>query len=185
MGPTRARVIRFLEAASEPVALADIARATGRRENNVRYHLGVLQQAGLVGAEARPTGGRGRPHLVFRLRPPPGGPYERLARALLRARTTGETLVAAGAAVAPPGDDVMAFLEEDGFDPRPDGDAVMLGRCPLATAVATDPAAVRAVHLGLLNAMTTRSAGPPSSRPAGPATAGSVSAGVPAARSEG
>ena len=157
MGPTRTRVLRFLEAASEPVALADIARATGLRENNVRYHLGALQRSGLVRTEARPTGGRGRPRLVFRCGLPPDGPYERLAQALLRARTTGETLVAAGAAVAPPVDDVMAFLEADGFDPRPDGDAVVLGRCPLATAVATDPAAVCAVHRGLLTAITARS----------------------------
>ena len=157
MGPTRSRIVRFLEAASEPVALADVARATGLPENTIRHHLGALERSGLVETEARRTGERGRPRLVFRSRPVPGGPYERLARALLRARTTGESLVQAGAAVAPPGDDVIAFLAAEGFDPCADGDGVILTRCPLADAVAADAAAVCAVHRGLLAAISRRS----------------------------
>jgi predicted ArsR family transcriptional regulator len=156
MSPTRTRVLRFLEAGDQPLAIADIAAALDLAENTVRYHLASLQRDGLATSEVRPDGQRGRPRLRFRSRPIPGGPYERLALALLRARQTGESLEQAGEAVAPDGNDVIAFLTAEGFSPAPDRNGAVLTRCPLAIAVANDPAAVCAVHRGLVTAIAAR-----------------------------
>ena len=85
-----------------------------------------------------------------------GGPYERLALALLYARRTRASLDSAGRAVAPGGDDVVAFLADEGFDPRPAEDGgVVLAACPLAHGVELDPA-VCSVHRGMLTAVAAR-----------------------------
>lgn len=138
------------------MTVADVSAVLGLGENAIRHHLTALERDGLVASEVGRTGRRGRPRLVFRTRPAPGGPYERLALALLRAHRTGESLEQAGEAVAPAGDDVIAFLAAEGFDPRPDGDGAVLASCPLAGAVATDPAPVCAVHRGLVRAIARR-----------------------------
>jgi predicted ArsR family transcriptional regulator len=156
MSPTRGRVLRFLEGASQPVGVVEIASALGLAQNSVRHHLSALEQAGRAESEVQRWGQRGRPRLVFRSRPAPEGPYERLALALMRARLTSESLEEAGAAVAPAGDDITAFLRAEGFDPHPEGAGTVLGKCPLAAAVAADPAAVCAVHRGLVTAIAAR-----------------------------
>ena len=156
MSRTRLRVLRFLEAAEQPVTIAAVSVALAVGENTVRHHLSALERQGLAVSEIRREGRPGRPHLVFRTQPAPGGPYERLSLALLRARATGESLEQAGEAVAPAGDDVMAFLAAEGFNPQPEGDGAVLASCPLAGAVAADPAAVCAVHRGLVRAIADR-----------------------------
>lgn len=98
----------------------------------------------------------GRPRQVFTPGPGPGGPYERLALALLYARRTGASLESAGRAVAPAGADVVTFLADEGFDPRPaENGAVVLAACPLAHGAELDPAVCR-VHRGLLAAIAER-----------------------------
>ena len=169
MHPARARILETVRSAGEPIAVEDIAAAVNLGPNAVRHHLAALETDGLVIADLRRAGQRGRPRRVFTAGPGVGGPYERLALALLHARRTGVSLEAAGRAVAPAADDVVAFLAAEGFDPRPAGDrCVVLAACPLAHAAEADPAAVCGVHRGLVAAIGRRAgqnvrlvAGPP------------------------
>lgn len=142
----------MVRAAPRPVGVEEIAAALGVGLNAVRHHLAALEAEALVGSEVDRAGQRGRPRRVFTPGPGPGGPYETLALALLYARRTGASLVSAGRAVAPAGDDVVAFLADEGFDPHPAGDgSIVLAACPLARGVELDPA-VCAVHRGLVAA---------------------------------
>ena len=157
MSGPRARVLAAIRSADGPVGVEDIAAAVGLGLNAVRHHLAVLEADGLVASDVDRAGGRGRPRRLFRPRPGSGGPYELLALALLWARRTGEDPEAAGRAVAPDGDDVVAFLAAEGFDPQPeDGGAVRLAACPLATGAGLDPAAVCGVHRGMVGAIAGR-----------------------------
>jgi predicted ArsR family transcriptional regulator len=140
------------------MAAGEIAAALGLRENSAHHHLIALERDGLAAGEAERTGHRGRPRRRYRARPV-SGPYERLALALLRARRTGESLADAGRAVAPDGDDVVAFLTAEGFDPQLDEDGIVLRQCPLSAAVQLDPGAVCEVHRGLVTAIAARSGG--------------------------
>ena len=157
MSPARARVLEVIRTAGRPVDVEEIAATTGLGLNAVRHHLASLEADGLVSAAVNRAGHRGRPRRVFTPGPGPGGPYERLALALLHARRTGVSAEAAGRAVAPPGDDVVAFLAAEGFDPHPAEDGgFLLAACPLATGAALDPGVVCGVHRGLVAAIAER-----------------------------
>jgi predicted ArsR family transcriptional regulator len=156
----RARVVAALEQAAGPSAVAEIAALAGLQVNATRHHLAALEAEGRAVAEVDRAGGRGRPRMLWHVRPGPAGPYEHLALALLRARRTGEPLEQAGRAVAPAGGDVVAYLTAEGFNPRPAGDAIRLASCPLDTAVAADAEAVCSVHRGLVAAVAERAGQP-------------------------
>ena len=153
MNRSRAGVLQALEQVAAPADVTEIAARAGLQVNATRHHLAALEAEGRAVAEVDRAGRRGRPRVLWRARPAPAGPYEHLALALLRARRTGESLEQAGRAVAPTGMDPVAFLAADGFDPRPDGDGVLLARCPLEAAVAADAGAVCSVHRGLVAAV--------------------------------
>jgi predicted ArsR family transcriptional regulator len=157
MSRSRRRVLEALEQAAAPADVNEIAARAGLQVNATRHHLAGLVAEGRAVAAVDRAGHRGRPRVLWHAPPVPAGPYERLALALLRARRTGETLEQAGRAVAPGGGDVVAFLAAEGFDPRPDGDRVLLARCPLDAAVAADADTVCRVHRGLVAAFGDRS----------------------------
>ena len=154
MSRSRERVLRALEQAGGPADVTEIAARAGLQVNATRHHLAALETEGRVVAEVGHTGHRGRPRVLWHLRALPAGPYEHLALALLRSLRTGEPMEQAGRAVAPAGVDVVAFLAAEGFDPRPDGDSILLARCPLDGAVASDASAVCSVHRGLVAAVS-------------------------------
>jgi predicted ArsR family transcriptional regulator len=171
MSPARRRVLEAVRAAGRPVGVDEIAIAVGLGGNAVRHHLAAMEADGLVLAGIDRAGARGRPRRVFTPGPGPGGPFERLALALLHARRSGAPLEAAGRAVAPPGDGVVAFLAADGFDPRPAGDGVVvLAACPLAHGLEVDPSAVCTVHRGLVAAIADREGQPARLVPGTPGT---------------
>jgi len=157
VSPARARVLEVIRTAGRAVGVDEIAVAAGLGLNAARHHLAALEADGLVSAAVNRAGQRGRPRRVFTPGPGPGGPYERLALALLYARRTGVPVEAAGRAVAPPGDDVVAFLAAEGFEPHPLEDGgVALVACPLARGADLDPAVVCGVHRGLVAAIAER-----------------------------
>ena len=154
MSATRRRVRDMIRAAGRPVGVDEIAAAVGLGGNAVRHHLAALEADGLVLADIDRAGQRGRPRRVFTPGPGPGGPFERLALALLYARRSGASVEDAGRAVAPAGGDVVAFLAAEGFEPRSaDGGTVVLGACPLAHGLEIDPSAVCSVHRGIVAAV--------------------------------
>jgi predicted ArsR family transcriptional regulator len=153
MTRSRASVLEALQQALGPADVAEIAARAGLQVNATRHHLAALEAEGRAVAEVDRAGQRGRPRVLWLARPATAGPYEYLALALLRARRTGEPLEEAGRAVAPGRSDLVAFLAAEGFDPRPDGDRILLARCPFDAAVASDAAAVCSVHRGLVGAV--------------------------------
>lgn len=61
----RGELLAAIRAASEPIGIADLASRCGVHRNTVRANLEVLESEGLVESRSRPTGGKGRPRLVF------------------------------------------------------------------------------------------------------------------------
>lgn len=62
---TRARVLAAIRTSADALTLDQIAAALGVHRNTVRFHAGALEADGLVVAEPRPTGGKGRPRMAY------------------------------------------------------------------------------------------------------------------------
>jgi predicted ArsR family transcriptional regulator len=171
-GLTRHQVFRYVAEASDPVDVAELTEHFGLNHNAIRQHLAKLVEAGLVDAEKAPSGGRGRPRLVYRLDPGAEsrwgvtGPYERLALWLAEMVRTGDTPVEVGrragrrqrlgAREFGDGDPVTSLVEQmaaHGFDPtvRRHGPSVdlTLRRCPFESTALADPDTVCELHLGM------------------------------------
>jgi predicted ArsR family transcriptional regulator len=63
----RDALLEALRASRRGLDTKELASAVGLHANTVRWHLGVLTDAGLVEALPEPRRGRGRPSVVFRL----------------------------------------------------------------------------------------------------------------------
>ena len=68
--PTRNAIFRYIDAASDPVGVAELTDHFGLNHNAIRQHLAKLRDAGLVVEELAAPSGPGRPPL--RYRPSPG-----------------------------------------------------------------------------------------------------------------
>jgi predicted ArsR family transcriptional regulator len=174
--PTRHAVFRHIAEATGPVGIAELTDRFGVNHNAIRQHLAKLADAGLVIEAKAPTGGRGRPRLVYTLAPAvegqwgTTGPYERLSLLLVDIIATGRSAEEVGrlagerlAAGTPSGDvvaDVAAAMARQGFDPevratgadgRGDGGAteMVLHRCPFASTAGADRDTVCSLHLGI------------------------------------
>ncbi|MEU7818033.1 helix-turn-helix domain-containing protein [Pseudonocardia sp. NPDC049154] len=83
--PARVSLLKLLRESQEPVGVVELAQACRLHPNTVRFHLDALARAGLVAAEARSSGARGRPRVLYRaLQVPsdPGSGYALLASLL-------------------------------------------------------------------------------------------------------
>ncbi|NHB84211.1 helix-turn-helix domain-containing protein [Tessaracoccus sp. HDW20] len=65
LGPTRARVLAYLQAATEPRSVIDVANELDLHKNSARFHLDALVEAGFAERAINATGSQGRPPLVF------------------------------------------------------------------------------------------------------------------------
>ena len=171
--PTRHRLWRHLLAADAPVGVAELTRGVELNHNTVRQHLAQLVAAGLVTETVAPASGPGRPPLRYSVDPeartrwdtdtggldPAANPYERLSELLLEVIATGddprrvgrrnaERFVAA-TPVADPLVRLQTSMSVHGFAPRVEGDDLVLGSCPFASAASIDPATVCALHRGI------------------------------------
>lgn len=168
--PTRHRLWRHLLEADDALGVADLTRATKLNHNTVRQHLAQLVDAGLVSETVAPADGPGRPPLRYTVvaearqrwdtsDQPTGNPYERLSELLLEVIATGDDprrvgrrnaeRFVAGPPDAAPVERLRASLAVNGFDPVLDGDELVLGACPFASAASVDPATVCALHRGI------------------------------------
>lgn len=170
----RARILQELEPAPAGLDADELARRLGLHANTIRWHVGILEKAGLVGGEAAARTGPGRPRIVYRaLRAPepPGRDDYRLLATILTgaasARTTGpEALHEAGAAwgrylaprpspLARVGEEeavrtVSDLLDEHGFAPEVHGCDLHMRRCPFHDLAETHPDVVCTVHRGVI-----------------------------------
>ena len=171
--PRRAELVAALENAVEALDATELGRRVGLHANTVRWHLGILEDAGLVGSRPEHRKTPGRPRRVWErvLRPEHdrAGEHQALARALVSlvagrpdaaadaeaagrawgrraARRSGSPPTAEGGAVA----DLARLLGDHGFEPHVDGLDVTMRRCPFADLARETPAVVCGIHRGLV-----------------------------------
>ena len=139
----------------------------------MRWHLGILEDAGLVGSRPEHRTTPGRPRRVWERVPgyehDHDGEHRALAHALVSlvagrpdaaadaeaagrawgrraARRSGSSPTAEGRAVA----GLARVLADHGFEPHVDGLDVTMRRCPFADLARESPAVVCGVHRGLV-----------------------------------
>jgi predicted ArsR family transcriptional regulator len=170
----RARFVEELRGAPSGLDATELARRLGVHPNTARWHLGILRDAGLVESRAVASGTRGRPRILYALRPGavPGEQSEYRLLATILAGLVGERpdsgsetaragrawgkylvkrplpLARIGAEEAT--QEVASLLAEQGFAPEIEGGEIHMHRCPFAEIAETHPDVVCSVHKGLV-----------------------------------
>jgi predicted ArsR family transcriptional regulator len=165
----RTELVTALEQAVEALDASELGRRVGLHANTVRWHLGILEDAGLVSSHADHRGTPGRPRRVWmraRLADhDEAGEYRALARALVSVvagrpeavshaeaagRAWGRRVARQAEPAADGVDAVTAVLGEHGFEPEADGLDVRMRRCPFADVAHESPEVVCGLHRGLV-----------------------------------
>lgn len=170
--PSRFRLFSHIVESDEPTLVAEVAEAFGFNHNNIRQHLAVLVEAGLVleSTEHRTTRGRPRKQYVARRDAldafrSVSGSYQRLSELLLDMVTTGEDAYAVGVAAgetdvatsaaegaAAITKELVDQLATEGFEPCQTSDETAeLNHCPFADLAEKNPGVVCELHRGLIN----------------------------------
>lgn len=175
-GEPRRRILEALR--RSPLGTAELAQAVGLHVNTVRFHLRVLEAAGLVLRDAEPPGGPGRPAVLWRaVAEEAERGYETLSSLLAdfvatsgasgRMREVGRRwgLRAGlpGTTEEPPLERLARFLGDLGFAPElhpSDPPRVLLHECPFRDVAAVHPEVVCAIHLGLVQGVLEASNAP-------------------------
>ncbi|MDF1602698.1 helix-turn-helix domain-containing protein [Nocardioides sp. YIM 152315] len=158
--PTRRALYEYVVGRSAPVGREEAAAALGMPAHTVKFHLDKLVTTGLLATEYRRLGGRrgpgaGRPSKLYRRADGevavslPERAYDLVGHILaagVERASSGESLASALDAAATDagrevgatadGNDVPAFsraLAAQGFEPRVEGDTVLLANCPFDT----------------------------------------------------
>jgi len=171
--PSRAQILETLSAEGEPLDAGQLAEHVGLHANTVRWHLGVLADAGLVTSHAEARTRPGRPRIVFspaEEKPDARQDY-RLLAAILAGSLSGTAEGVAAAeragsawgrylverprpfAALTPGeaaDHVVDLLDEHGFEPERENGDVLMHRCPFRDLAEEHGDVVCAAHLGLI-----------------------------------
>lgn len=172
--PSRVLLLDLLRDATGPLGVRELAGASGLHLTTVRFHLGVLCEAGFARKHVAPATGRGRPRAVYSAtHAADPGPYATLAAALAatlaptaderrdRAERAGRAMAAAHAPTpgTPPAtgpealDRVVALFTELGFEPDVDGQRIRLHACPYREVAVAHPDVVCGLHLGMLRGL--------------------------------
>ncbi|MCW5873431.1 MAG: helix-turn-helix domain-containing protein [Anaerolineales bacterium] len=160
MQSTRQSILDFLSARGSASA-QQMAQAFGMSVQNLRRHLHILEQRGLIAVRQLPHEGRGRPQLTYLLTNKAQPDHlAGLSSALLRGlrpsglrslaqRLLGQQTTGASAAVRPARSasqrllTAMQRLEPLGYRPRwearPGNPLVVLGHCPFAAIIEQHP----------------------------------------------
>ena len=171
---SRARIVDELRGERDGLDAHELARRLGLHANTVRWHLGVLADAGLVSARRAERVTPGRPRTIYTLSPDAastGKDEFRLLASVLtgvlaedrdavaKSETAGWSwgryLAPRRPPLAPPSDEeaiaeVVRLLDEQGFAPETDGNDVLLRRCPYYDLAEQHPDVVCSVHKGLI-----------------------------------
>ncbi len=154
MQSTRQSILDFLHARGSASA-QQMAQAFGMSTQNLRRHLRILEQRGLIAVSQLPSNGRGRPQLMYSLTAQAQPDHlAGLSSALLRglrpaslrplaqrligqpparpARNTSQRLVGAIRQIEPLG-------YRPRWEARPGGPQVVLGHCPFAAIIEQHP----------------------------------------------
>ena len=171
----RVLILDALRATPDGLDVRALGRRAGLHENTVRWHLGVLSDAGLIESSPAASGKPGRPRMVYRLRPgattPGGGDEHRLLATILTGavaeladgprraeragRDWGRFLVRRPSPLERVGEEhvvaeVARLLDEEGFAAEAHGTEIHMRRCPFHDLAETNPEIVCGVHRGLM-----------------------------------
>lgn len=174
---SRAQILDLICSAPEPVDIEWLGEKTQLHANTVRGHLDVLMAAGHVVREPDPSGGRGRPRMLYRPGTTAAGVYAELVQVLMDelGDTTDAALVDDAAATwaevvddGPAVETIDAAVERAvhalsvlGFtvEVSPVGDTITLGTCPYADLVAEQPV-ICEIHTAMLGELLHRTGQP-------------------------
>ncbi len=171
----RVRILEALEAEPAGLGVQELGARLELHENTVRWHLGILAEAGFIDSRPAPDGKPGRPRMLYVLRPGAVEPAPRddhrvlatiltgclaeLPDAARRAeesgRAWGRYLVRRPSPLEQVSDEravaeVARLLDDEGFAASAHGTEIHMRRCPFHDLAETNPAIVCGVHLGLM-----------------------------------
>jgi predicted ArsR family transcriptional regulator len=169
----RARLVEALRGAPAGRDVESLASAVGLHPNTVRWHLGVLADAGLVESRRARRSSPGRPRILYRLtreaRSSGSDEHRLLATILTGAladleggseraeeagRAWGRYLVRRPPHLPVPENavgEVIGLLDEQGFEPEASGREIGMRRCPFHDLAESHPEVVCAVHRGVID----------------------------------
>jgi predicted ArsR family transcriptional regulator len=171
----RVQIVEALERDRDGLDVQQLARLLGLHQNTVRWHLGILGDAGLVVSAASERSAPGRPRILYRLAPAAGGAggdeYRLLAtiltgtmagladgseRAEEAGRAWGRYLVTTPQPGTRPSEEqatreVVELLDQQGFAPQIEDGEIHMRRCPFAELASTHPQIVCTLHRGLID----------------------------------
>jgi predicted ArsR family transcriptional regulator len=158
-------ILEALRSAHDGLDTNQLAEGLDLHQNTIRWHLGVLTDAGLVQATPERRHGRGRPSIVHRLT------GEGIARGRDEYRLLATMLtdvVAADASgearayeaglrwgrhlqQAEPDASVVHLLDREGFAAEQHGDQVEMRRCPFYALAEGSPQVICTLHHGIID----------------------------------
>jgi predicted ArsR family transcriptional regulator len=172
----RIRIVDALRTDPDGLDVQQLARRLQLHQNTIRWHLGILRDAGLVASHPAASGGPGRPRMLYRLRPgaadAAGRDEHRLLATILTGtvaglpdaerrveeagRAWGRFLVRRPAPLKRITDEqavaeVTRLLDEQGFAASAEGREIHMRRCPFHDLAETNPEIVCGVHRGLIS----------------------------------
>lgn len=172
----RVRIVEALRAERDGLGVQQLAGRLELHQNTVRWHLGILGDAGLVESRPAANGKPGRPRMLYVLRPgaddATGRDEHRLLATILTGslaqlgdgerraedagRAWGRYLVRRPSPLRRITDqeavsEVTRLLDEQGFAAESEGTEIHMRRCPFHALAETNPEIVCGVHRGLLS----------------------------------
>jgi predicted ArsR family transcriptional regulator len=161
----REALLEALRESRRGLATKELAAAVDLHPNTVRWHIGVLTDAGLVEALPEQRHGRGRPSILYRLTGE-GVAHDRDDYRLLATMLAGivgddpdgatrayEAGVRWGRHLqaAEPDRSVVELLDREGFEATETGDVIEMHRCPFFALAAETPGVVCPLHKGVID----------------------------------
>ena len=171
----RVRILEELRAEPDGLGVQELSAQLGLHANTVRWHLGILDEAGFIDSRPAPDGKPGRPRMLYVVRPGAVDPAPRDEHRLLATiltgciaelsdgaqraqeagRVWGRYLVRRPSPLEHVSDkqavaEVTRLLDEEGFAAVAEGTDIHMRRCPFHDLAETNPEIVCAVHRGLI-----------------------------------
>lgn len=170
----RERIVAELRTVEAGLDAAELGNRLGLHPNTVRWHLGILTDAGFVSSRPAPRTSPGRPRILYSLEPEPtehaadehrllatvltgalAGTADGTERAEDAGRQWGRYLMARDPLARTSDDDavgeVVQLLDGQGFEPEARGREIHMHRCPFHALAESQPEVVCAVHKGLMS----------------------------------
>lgn len=168
--PGAQRVLAVVRAARDGITATAVASQVGLHVTTVRFHLDRLAAEGQVRANPVPSGGRGRPSLVYQAIHTPNARAAMLTAladaaagsgpAARRAQQAGESWAASlDLDDRPVQDQLIDVFGQLGFAPSATPEGVALRSCPFLDDAHKHPEVVCGVHRGLALGIARRAGG--------------------------